>query len=684
MTAPRTRLLLASTLAATVAGFVAWTWPLAAHFSTHVPIQAAPLFGAGPGQPPNGWDLILNNDQTLSIWGAAMNARALARGDLRALVDQRQCAPMPEELALGEHMIELGVLALPWWIASGDPVVAYNGALVTTLLVGALGMFLFLHGHGAVPAAAALGALAFAFATPRLVDLPYHPAVVGTHWLPWVLWSFDRVLDARSWAAVALFVATSLLAALVGSYPLLAAALVGTSYGLARLVQLLRRDGAHAVPWSRAAIAVAPVAAASAALLLTYASVQSRWGVTQLPGDKYLATLRDVLPGGDFSIGPVALAGLVPLALALGDRTWRRRAAPLVVAALVVVLFGCRFGPAGSGASLFEWLAPHVSLFASVRAPGKAALGAVLALQALGALGWSRVFSRWPRAAVAATCAVLLAATAVEIEAPQASRAVVGRGASTALREVAPSQESVDALRALERDAEGRTTRAVIDLPEGRMVRAPRALRDATYHGLPTTACYNSLVPPTVPAVSSLASRLRTAAGVGEAAAAGFGYVIERGRSGPPPWDAVPAEVLAFGDDFAIWKLPETAGAHHAPSSLGMTIRAGRTVPEGGLPGRPHELLVDVTNRGSQTWALAAPVAPWSGEVAIVSTDGSESLQVRAIGVLPLALAPGATATMTLSLPQGPPAGRWDVEVRPSAGGNTISAKNVAWSGGPG
>ncbi len=685
MTAPRTPLLLCSILAATAAGFVAWTWPLAAHFSTHVPIQAAPLYGAGPGQPPSGWDLILNNDQTLSIWGAAGNARALARGDLRALVDQGQCAPMPAEFALGEHMIELGVLALPWWIVSGDPVVAYNGALATALVVAALGMTLFLRGVGVHPVAAALGALAYAFATPRLVDLPYHPAVIGTHWLPWVLWSFDRVLDARSWSAVAMFAATSVLAALVGSYPLLAAALVGVAYGLARVVQSLGGDGARALPWPQLAVSITPVVAASIALVLTYAAVQATWGAVGSSGGKYLATPRDFLPGGEFSIGPVALAGLVPLAFALGDRALRRRATPLVVAALATGLFCCRFGPTDSGASLFEWLAARIAVLGSVRAPGKAALGVVLVLQALGALGWSRAFARWPRAVVAGVATLLVVATAVEVEAPARFRSVVGRGASTTLREVAPSAASVAALRSLERDARGRTARAVIDLPEGRMVRAPRALLDALYHGLPTTACYNSLIPPTVPAVSSLVSRLRGEGGVLEASAAGFGYVIERAKSGPPRGDALAAEPLASGDDFTIWKLPAAPDTHRDPSRLAATIRSGRRVADGGLPGYPHELLVEVTNRAAETWTLAGSIEPWSGRVVIVPASGGEPFATRAIGVLPLSLAPGATATMTLSMPEGPTDGAYNVEVKPSPGsGGALRAQGVPWSTAPG
>jgi MYXO-CTERM domain-containing protein len=664
---------------AALAGFVAWSWPLVLSPSRDTIVYDGPL--RVPGGDPAAWDLILANDQNLSLWGGAQNARAIARGDFAGLLDQGQCYPMPRATTLGEHMFDIGVLALPWWMLSHDPVFTYNAVLATMLAVAALGMFLFLSEAGAGGPAAAVGAMAFAFSAPRLLDLPIHPAVIGTHWLPWVLWAFERVLRRPSFGHALALGLTTTLAAMVGSYPLLVLVLVFGSYAATRLALLLRRgDGLRAA--GTAALALVTPALATGALLLTYARTHAAWQIQPGASAKYLVSPSQFAPGGDATPGLVALVGLLLLVVMRRRDIAREAIAPLAAAASATLLLSSTLpGSDGSSWSLYEWMAAKVALLASVRAPGKVALGACFALQALGALGWGRALAG--RSARATTFAVLLLVglVAVEIRPPLFAEALLGRGTPTRLREVAPSPAALEALGAI--DAVGSAEGAVLDLPEGRMVRAPRAVLEAAYHGHPTSTCYNSLIPATVPAVSALAARIHEARGVREAAAAGFRYVIERSRreNEAVGLDSVPApaRLLSVGPDFAVWELPLVVEPAAEDSLLEIAALRGASRSAPALPGMPGELTLSVTNRGIWTWAGARPVRAQRVLVELVREDGSATFRSEGVTVLPLALEPGATGTALVSMTTAPPAGRWRGTLAFDAPGLEVAVDDLVW-----
>lgn len=681
MSGRRAGLLLSCALA--VAGFAWWSWPLAGHLATHTLILAEdPALTEAQRAARADWDLIVANDQNLSLWGAVDNARALLRGDLRGLLTQGQCYPMPDSTALGEHMFEVGVLAAPWWLAVGEPVAAYNLALLTALVVAASGMFLFLHRHAASVPASVAGALAFAFAVPRLVDLPYHPAVIGTHWLPWVLWSFDRVLAREGFGAVAAFAVTLLLASVTGSYPLIAVGLVGAAYGVASIAGRARRGELDVRALLFGAAGAVPAVVVVATVLSVYSGLQREWLLPTNPDVKFLVTARDYLPGGVMPAGLVALGGLALLMV-------RRRgeagsAVPaLAVATVAAFLMTTRLPLPGGAWSVYEALAEQVPLLDSVRAPGKAGLAVVFGLQALGAIGWSRAMQALSPRMAAALGALLVAVVFAEASPPVAARALLG-GAAMQLREVAPSREHLETLTgALPSD----DRRAVLDLPTGRMVKAPVALLDAAWHGHPTSACYNSLIPPTMREVYAMAARSHSRRGVEELAAAGFGFVIERPASPRQPLSPTsfpgPARLVALGADVAVWALPPPPAAEHDPKPLALEVKGGATRAATFAPEPPHELDVEVTNRGARMWTPALPLRPLLADVELRSGDGAVILRARARGLLPLALAPGAATTVQLTMPEAPPPGSYAATVRIEGFADAVVPAQLAWAGPP-
>jgi hypothetical protein len=646
--ASRLGLIFAAALA--LGGFLAWSWPLAAHLSTHTI-----ALGAAAQTDPT-WTTITANDQNLSFWSAVWNARAITRGDLAGVLSQGQCHPQPSATALGEHLIETGVLVAPWLLLTGDPVASFNLSIATTLVIAAIGMFLFLYRHtGSVPASVA-GAIVFAFTTPRLADVAAHPAVVGTHWIPWVLWSFDGALAGERGPALVLFAVTLALATLVGSYPLLQIGIVGGAYGAAALAWRLRRGDLDTSALARVVVAAAPAFALVAGVLLVYANVQSEWGVAGHPDAKFLVGFSDYLPGGLLPVGIPALLGL-PLLLVRRDSSsavvWC-----LVAATVAAVLVATRIPlPDGSSWSAYEALADRIALLDSVRAPGKCAMAVGFCLQALGMIGWSRLMDLAGRRAAIAMAVFVIALAAVEVSPPRAANGALGAGVAVDLRELAPPLARTEVLASALGDP--RDGRAVLDLPPGMMVRSPAALLDAVWHGRPTSACYNTFETAVVRETRVLADRSRSARGVAELSAAGFGFVIERpakpGASLSPTAFPPPARLLSIGQSMAIWQLPDPPAVHHDVARLAFVVVGGATRLDERTRAQVHEIEVEVTNRSDVMWAAPRPVAPLLARIELGGSEGETRTIAR--GVLPLALYPGSTTTVKLATGAAPAAG---------------------------
>ena len=91
-------------------------------------------------------------DVIFESWLVARNARTLATRPLR-LFDTEQCAPAEKTLTLGIPMITMGVLAIPTWFATGDPILTFNVTTVALNWVAALAMYWLVMSWTGVPAA---------------------------------------------------------------------------------------------------------------------------------------------------------------------------------------------------------------------------------------------------------------------------------------------------------------------------------------------------------------------------------------------------------------------------------------------------------------------------------------------------------------------------------------------------
>jgi hypothetical protein len=156
---------------------VALTWPLAAGLTRDVPA-----------------DLV---DPVLNAWIVASDAERLGRaltGDGAALLDYwhpKIFAPHPLALAYSEHLTPQAIQILPVYLLSRNPILSYNLLFISTFILSAFGMFLFVRELTGNRLAAFVAGLAFGFAPYRVASLA-HLQVLSSAWMPFALYGFRR------------------------------------------------------------------------------------------------------------------------------------------------------------------------------------------------------------------------------------------------------------------------------------------------------------------------------------------------------------------------------------------------------------------------------------------------------------------------------------------------------------
>lgn len=167
------------------------------------------------------------------------------------------------------------------------PVAAYNWLVLTSVPLSAAATFLLARHLALSPWAAAVAALAYAFAPFHLAHAAYHPHVAQTQWLPLYLLALWRCLDAASPVAMALLVAASVAVTLSNFYTGLIVAVITPVAIVAWWLPAHRAGSASRQMLMRTLGALAFVVAVTAA----YASYASGSG---LPLDAYTAASAEL------------------------------------------------------------------------------------------------------------------------------------------------------------------------------------------------------------------------------------------------------------------------------------------------------------------------------------------------------------------------------------------------------
>jgi hypothetical protein len=379
------------------------TWPLV-------------LRGASAGRIDSG-------DGQFSIWNVAWVARTVVV-DPRNLYDANIFYPHRGTLAYSEANLGAGVLAVPfYWASGGNPYVAHNAVVFLAFvlaLTGAYSLVRHLTGHRG---GAAVAAAAFAFCPYVFSHIP-HIQLLMTAGLPYSLLAMHRFVERQTAGRAALLgLALAAQALSCGYYGIFAGLLVG--FGL--LVYGVSRGLWRRWPyWAGAAFSAALSMALVLPFFWPYVELQQGSGFARSLADarrwsangysylaaaawvhrwvlKFLQPWGEVLYPGTVAIvlGIAGLTGLLSrrVAGASGrDHAW-------FYGSVAVIAFWLSFGP---NAGLYAWLYRALPVLTWLRAPSRFGLIVVLALAVLAGFGVAALLSRSRRVALASALLVLL------------------------------------------------------------------------------------------------------------------------------------------------------------------------------------------------------------------------------------------------------------------------------------
>jgi hypothetical protein len=399
--------------AAALAAAVLMTWPLAAGIG-HL------------GRTQN------SGDGRFSVWTVAWVAHALVTNPAD-LFDANIFYPHRNALAFSESNIGAGTLAVPVWLATGNPFASHNSVVLFAFALSVAGAWLLARKLTGDAAAAATAAVLFAFC-PYVFAHTAHIQLLLVGGIPVCLLLFHRLADAPSPAR-----------GLALGMALAAQALSCSYYGIE--VGLTIGYGALFLAWSRRLWRSKPfwawiaTAAAVSILLvlpffLPYLDIQKETGFARSLDDagRWSAFWRSYLASGAHAhtwmlalIGDTNQAVLFPgfLSIVLGafgavaawkDSTPAERAGRLSADRETIALYGSvaaltLWASLGPRAGLYTVLYAAIPVFSFLRAPERMGIVVMLCLAIFAAFAVRELRRRFPlrRQAIAViACAAAL------------------------------------------------------------------------------------------------------------------------------------------------------------------------------------------------------------------------------------------------------------------------------------
>ncbi|PWT84675.1 MAG: hypothetical protein C5B57_04425 [Blastocatellia bacterium] len=141
-------------------------------------------------------------DPLLNCWVLAWDADHMLRvitgeaGALREYWNANIFYPHPRALAYSEHLTPQAITILPVYAVTKNPILCYNLVFLSTFVLSALGMFLFVFDLTGSRAAAFLAGFAYGFAPYRFGALS-HIQVLSSMWMPFAWLGFHRFFATR-------------------------------------------------------------------------------------------------------------------------------------------------------------------------------------------------------------------------------------------------------------------------------------------------------------------------------------------------------------------------------------------------------------------------------------------------------------------------------------------------------
>jgi hypothetical protein len=351
-----------------------------------------------------------NPDTYLNVWAMAWVAHQAWADPLR-LFDSNAYYPHPGSFAYTESLLPQALQAAPVRLLGGSPLLAYNLVLLLTYPLAGLGAYLLALELSGSRSGAFLSGLGYAFCAYR-ADHFVHIQSLSYQWLPFALLALRRALAGGGRGSLVALFGFSLLQALSSGYYAVVTA-VALGCGLLAGGWQPRRK--------RALLGAAAVAAGAlvvtAVAFLPQRALQRELGVTRSRQEvvRWSARFRSYLEPGAYGLlphqrllhraidDPEPLSpGLVLLALGLCGAVLGRRQPAVRYAALLAAAGGLlSLGPEitlGPFTLAGPWEAlRHLPGVSGLRTPARMGVLAILAVDLLAAVGFSRIAGRAPR-----------------------------------------------------------------------------------------------------------------------------------------------------------------------------------------------------------------------------------------------------------------------------------------------
>jgi hypothetical protein len=462
------------------------------------------------------WQVIGASDLKFAVGTTARNAFTLLARPSR-LLDAEACYPTENALALGEPMIAQGVVGMPAYLLTRDPVATFNLVLLGITFFSALAMYWLVREWTGVPGAGIIAGLLYAFHQIKMGDVG-HYYVWDSVWTVFAL-LFARRLFVRPRWLEAIGLAFCCALQIGGSlYPLLSAIILAVPFG----IWLIICYGVRNLRWPHWACVIAAIGLVALVVFPPYLELRSE-GVLRTRGFQAYLAYSWLLPGERFSTGwilpALGLAGLMlgrrrAVGEAVGDPRWAILAGGLL--ALYLAAGGTdgevtravtrRETPLPQLPNLYAMLAAVIPGLDVVRAPGALFSGTHLALSILAGFGAAALIRLSPHKYATYVAAVLMCLTWVYTLTPGAV-GFLPRTQYSAMS-VKPRAGSIDFFRELERlGNSGPILEVPFNHPRDPRQRAEAVLLTA-YHHRHTSQCYNSFFGPAHFQVKTMSERL--------------------------------------------------------------------------------------------------------------------------------------------------------------------------------
>jgi hypothetical protein len=356
-----------------------------------------------------------NGDGRFSIWNVSWVAHAMLNDPLHVL-DANIFHPHPRTLTYSELNLGAGVLALPAYAATRNPVAAHNSAVLIALFAAFLATWALVRRLTGSFAAGILAATGYTFSAYTAAHTA-HIQLLMVFGFPLIMLAFHRLADRPSVAAgIALGGALAATALASGYYGVFAIPLIG----LATLIWARRTARywvAVAVAAATMAVLVLPVfvpfvnaRAAARATSPSSAEQIARYSAhwldyvtsAALVGGRVLAgiggTVGPLVPTGTFQAPNEVLfpgfliGGLAVIGVWLGLMDATRRRTTLGYLVIGSAALWASFGPSAGLYSVMTTAVPGISL---LRAPVRLGVIVIFALAVLAGFALSRIRRPW-------------------------------------------------------------------------------------------------------------------------------------------------------------------------------------------------------------------------------------------------------------------------------------------------